>query len=410
MKILIISGNPINDNSSTNLYKKRIFKELSKENELTVITYNYNKEDIIYTENNIKYIEYGYKNTKNQFINYIKKKLKVNQNKNDESLKNNKAEKIENGIDIFNFLKKIYNLFKSDNEKIYGSLTYWIHKVVKLINLNDYDLIISLSYPAVSHKLAYDICNHYDNDIDWFQIWFEPWNLKVKNNLSNEIKSEENMFFELADHIFYMNPLFYEKKINEFKQFSSKIHLLDLPININENEYKTDLSKRKSVGYFGSYFTYNRNIIPLYEAMNDLVDFDNYIIGNSNIDLESKENILIKGRIPYNELKKYEQQVSILVVISNYKIYSNLIPGKIYEYSSTNKYILFILDGKEKSKEKIKKYFSDFNRFIYCENNKSSIKKELKKIANNYYERDVINKPIKRFDAKSVVGEITKYF
>ncbi|TDO94081.1 hypothetical protein DFR79_10446 [Halanaerobium saccharolyticum] len=400
IKILIISGNPINDNSSTNLYKKRILKELSKENELTVITYSYNKKDIRYTESDIEYIEYGYKNLKNQFINYIMKKIKNNQSKNEKSKKNMQKGKKENKI----------NFFKSDKKKIYGSLTYWIRKVVKSINLNDYDLIMSVSYPPVSHKLAYDLFKNYDNNIDWIQIWFEPWDLKLTNELSNKIKAEENKFFELADHIFYMNPLFYEKKTNEFKQYANKIHLLDLPINIDEKSKRTNLSKRKSVGYFGSYFTYNRNIIPLYEAMKDLVKFDNYIIGNSNIDLKNEDNLLIKDRIPYAELKRYEQQVSILVVISNHKIYSNLIPGKIYEYSSTYKNILFILDGEEKSKERIKKYFSDFNRFTFCENNKKSIKNELKKIANNYYDRDIINKPIKRFDVKNIVGEITKYF
>lgn len=407
MKILIISGNSLDNNSSTNLYKKRIFKELSKGNNLTVISSNNTKEDILYKLNDIEYIEYSLKSLRNRLIDYIISTFRVNNN-NKIGYSTNKVDKETTTINMIGLLKKTYNFFKSSNRKLYGVYTDWVSKATKLINLNEYDLIISISHPAVSHKLAYELCDDYNGNIKWFQIWFEPWNLKKVNKYPQKIKSEKTKFLESGDHIFYMNPFTYNKTLEKYNDYANKVHLLDLPININQNVQKKK-GKKKYLGYFGSYFTHNRNIIPLYEAVNDLNDFESYIIGNSNIKLKSKSNIIIKDRIPYNKLKKYEKNVSILVVISNYKKYSELIPGKIYEYSSTSKYILIILDGKEEHKKKMKEYFSKFNRYIYCNNNKESIKKTLRMIANGYYENDVINKPIEEFDVENVINQIIKH-
>ena len=56
------------------------------------------------------------------------------------------------------------------------------------------------------------------------------------------------------------------------------------------------------------------------------------------------------------------------------------IPGKIYQYSATNKKILFILDGSESEISVLENYFKKFNRYIFCKNNVVDIEFAIKEI------------------------------
>lgn len=108
--------------------------------------------------------------------------------------------------------------------------------------------------------------------------------------------------------------------------------------------------------------------MPLYNAaLNG--KFILNICGSSDILLSSIDNISIHGMLPYIETKKMEEESDILVCICNNR--GTQIPGKIYYSSGYSKPIIVILDGEYK--EYLRSFFSKFDRFILCENDKNSI-------------------------------------
>ena len=106
------------------------------------------------------------------------------------------------------------------------------------------------------------------------------------------------------------------------------------------------------------------------------------ICGATDLKLESMNNIKILPRQNLSIIREYEKKSDVLICLCNKK--GTQIPGKIYHYAATNKPILIILDGE--NKDKLKKYFESFNRFILCENNIESISNIINNIKN--YKRE----------------------
>ena len=125
------------------------------------------------------------------------------------------------------------------------------------------------------------------------------------------------------------------------------------------------------------------------------------IIGNSNIYLGDKDNIFIFPRKEKKEIDKVEDGSDILIHLSN--LSGGQIPGKIYNYSATNKPILFILDG---DSERIIRQFGKYNRYVFCKNDKEDILLKIKYIIDNY---DSLNiEPIKDFEYSVVLSRIVE--
>ena len=95
-----------------------------------------------------------------------------------------------------------------------------------------------------------------------------------------------------------------------------------------------------------------------------------------------------------------EAKTDVLVFLCNLK--GGQIPGKIYQYSATNKTILFILDGTKQEISILKKYFGKFNRYVFCENNEDSIKRAVNDIINGNID-SIDNKPIEDFNPKNIM-------
>ena len=106
--------------------------------------------------------------------------------------------------------------------------------------------------------------------------------------------------------------------------------------------------------------------------------------------------------MPLDELEEYEKRTDVLVFVSN--LGGGQIPGKIYQYSRTNKPILFILDGNEHEQKMIHNYFAGFNRYVFAYNDVESIKKAILLIKNK--ETKVSNKPIEYFSPENITKEI----
>ena len=120
-----------------------------------------------------------------------------------------------------------------------------------------------------------------------------------------------------------------------------------------------------------------RNILPLYNAVKDMKNIQLTICGGSDKPVESCKNVTVYGRVPFKQVREIEEKADILIHLSN--LSGSQIPGKIYQYSGTNKPILFILDGEI---EKVKEQFSQYARYSFTSNNEQDIEKTIIEMVN----------------------------
>ena len=81
------------------------------------------------------------------------------------------------------------------------------------------------------------------------------------------------------------------------------------------------------------------------------------------------------------------------------------IPGKIYQYSATDKTILFILDGTEDEQAVLKDYFGKFNRYVFCRNTVEDITCAIRQIESGDI-GSVRNVPLDDFEPAKIVTSI----
>ena len=117
----------------------------------------------------------------------------------------------------------------------------------------------------------------------------------------------------------------------------------------------------------------------------------------------STNKIKIYPRLNLDELKPIEDKTNVLIFLCNKK--GGQIPGKIYQYSATNKTILFILDGTNEEKKVLKEYFEPFNRYVFCENTVQDITRAINQIENNDL-GNISNAPIDAFNPQTTIKKI----
>ena len=297
-------------------------------------------------------------------------------------------------------LKKIVKRFI--REKLYGSYgidNIWYLNVKHHFNHNlKYDLVISLSYPASSHKAANLLVNRNINTKRWIQIWEDPWSLEPGANYRNSgFLKEEHRILPKADEIIYVSPITLEYQKQEFTESADKMRWLPLPAYFSSENTEIDYSVLR-FGYFGDYSSNVRNLKPFYNvAYNNKLTTT--ICGSTDETFESTDCVSVFPRIPIDELKKHEDNTNVLVFLCNLR--GGQIPGKIYQQSATNKLILFILDGTNEEMKIIRDYFSQFNRYIFCENNEDSILNAINNIP-KYLEDERYTKPLDVFSPKNI--------
>lgn len=255
-------------------------------------------------------------------------------------------------------------------DPVYPLEKTWLKKAMKFKSDTVYDLVISNSSPAASHKLVVQLLRR--NRLKckrWIQIWEDPWYFDLYGGHSENIRQEEHSLLREADEIYYVSPL----TLNYQKQFypdcAHKMAHIPLPY-FDFSKTDSSASEKCSFGYFGDYYSHTRNLVPFYEALKQS-GYRGYIYGDSNVSLESTPQIAVSGRVTLDLLSAIQAETGALVHLCNLR--GGQIPGKIYHYSATDKPILFVLDGTEEEKRMLKDYFSQYNRYIFCENEQASI-------------------------------------
>lgn len=278
-----------------------------------------------------------------------------------------------------NVLKRLfYLLFPED--PLYPLENVWLRQAARFKSDMNYDLVVSNSSPAASHRLVANLidkghicCKR------WVQIWEDPWYHDLYGGHPDSVLSEEHSLLQAAQEIYYVSPLTLHYQQQYFPDCAAKMHFIPLPfLSIETEQKKSD--ELVSFGYFGDYYSHVRNLRPFYEALIE-TGVEANIFGDSDLALESTDHVNISGRVTLDVLRDIQHRTTVLVHLCNLR--GGQIPGKIYHYSATEKPILFILDGTEKEQEIIKDYFSHFNRYVFCSNDKESIKTAIAELVGN---------------------------
>lgn len=380
MKVLYIVGSCLYNNTSANMSHNAYVQGLLDNGcSVDIIMPNSSfgerdknlkkfKEATYYEYNSISNIE----KLRDKFKKFFDKE-DISQNTSNKS-SNMEIENNENNsfkIQIRNIIKNVYNkIFIGDNP--YYLNKEWLKQASRFKNNDEYDIVISNSSPAGSHKLAEILIRKKNIKTKrWIQIWEDPWYYDIYGNDNIKIFKEENELLKAADEVYYVSPLTLLYQSEYFKDYSNKMKFIPLPYFKTEQE-TADICGDVSFGYFGDYYSHTRNLKPFYDALLNTKS-KGYIYGDTDLDLDSTDKIKISGRVTLDILDKVQKNTNVLVSLCNLK--GGQIPGKIYHYSATKKPIIFILDGTEEEKAQIKKYFEKYNRYYFCENNVESISK-----------------------------------
>ena len=274
----------------------------------------------------------------------------------------------------------------------------------------EYDLVLSVSFPPVSHHLARELIRKkHIKTSHWIQIWEDPWSQDLVFRSLNEEKiitraqQEEASLLDSAERVLYVSPITLAHQQELFPEAAHKMFWLPVPTYyINEEKMTTAAENR--YGYFGDYAAQIRNLMPFYQAAlqeNCIVN----ICGGSDQMLESRDRITVRPRISLDELRPIEDQTNVLVFLCNLR--GGQIPGKIYQYSATLKTILFILDGTDEEQKVLRDYFGRFHRYVFCENTVEDISRAIRDIERGDL-HGAVNRPLDCFSPEKIVSEILK--
>lgn len=312
-----------------------------------------------------------------------------------------KAAQLGNKNILFKRLKPFISKFLKKNE-LYDSYK-GITKHIGEVELKWYDLIISSSDPKSSHLFAGKVIEKSKCTLPWIQIWGDPFvgDITRKNiKITEKVAREESRLLKEADRVIYVShPTLIEQK-KRYQDYASKMFYVPSPY-LNKVIYNIkkpyDVSQMIMV-YCGDYNSDVRNIIPLYKAAKK-TGARLIICGISDLKLDETDNIKIYSRISYDRVKEFERNADVLVHLSN--LYGSQIPGKIYQYSGTNKSILFILDG---DKESLARAFRKYDRYIFQENNEREIIKFINEFVKDRANTNYL--PVEDFSPRTVAGKI----
>ena len=348
-----------------------------------------------------KYFEYNSVSLsdkiRKRFSNSNSKQVGADDTDKKNSIRNNKGLSTKQSIRQFS-KKFFYLVFKPDS--LYPLDKTWIKEASAFSADKQYDLVISNSSPAASHKLAEILIKKKSIHTDrWIQIWEDPWYYDLYGGHTEEEKEEEHNLLKSASEVYYVSPLtlMYQKRY--YSDCAEKMKCIPLPFLDFSNAKRQGNIEPDSFGYFGDYYSATRNLQPFYDALAKNGN-RGYIYGDSDLALKSTDRILISGRVTLDVLSKVQEKTDVLVHLSNLK--GGQIPGKIYHYSATTKPILFILDGTKEEKKALLEFFGKFDRYYFCDNTIKSILNAMKQIVHANLTFD----PIDAFLPKNVVNQI----
>lgn len=287
---------------------------------------------------------------------------------------------------------------------VYGIYSTFVRKASTFRGSAEYDYVLSISTPTASHLLAYRLLKSgHVAAKHWIQIWEDPWYTDAYGfNGKKRIFREEQRLLSFAEKICYVSPLTLRRQQSLFPESAHKMFWQPLPYYYKDTTVEQPTFDHNVYGYFGAYYPAARDLQPFYEAAKE-TGVEVNICGDPASLFPTTSQIHIHPRLPLNELKPIEDSTNVLIFLCNRK--GGQIPGKIYQYSATNKTILFIMDGTEEEQRVLKEYFGKFNRYVFCQNTKDDIARAIRRIESGDLE-EVRNVPLDDFNPVKTVTKI----
>lgn len=247
---------------------------------------------------------------------------------------------------------------------------------------DSYDYIVSSSEPRSSHRFAEKIIALKHYKAKWVLYWGDPMSNDVASNklFGNREGKEERRLISASNYSVYTNPCAVSYMKDLYPKLAEKISWIPTT-DFNKHDNSSDRGELTRIGYFGDYRQMYRNIYPFYEACSEN-SFSTVIIGGGDIELLPKGTVEVYGRMTRDQVSEYEQKCGILVVLENISKTGNCIqvPGKLYHYGLTHKYILVITESSNIASE-----YEKYNRFIFVPNDKDKIADAIKSIQSGQY-------------------------
>ncbi len=274
---------------------------------------------------------------------------------------------------IYIFLRKVYYALEPVDSLRKTALSLDIEG----LKLGQYDLMISSSNPYSVHILAERIKNRYfQNGIKWVQYWGDAlyFDTLIRHPIfPSRLKKAEYKLIRNCDAVFYTNGVILEKQKKLFKDMANKMTYIETPYAFAEASDKTEFTYK--VGYFGSFSTVVRDIMPLYTVLSK-AGYRSVIIGNGDVEITPTDHLEIMPRATVSIVRKYEDDTRILACICN-KLPANkeetgLIPGKAYHYGATDKTVLMIGASPD-----VENFLKKYNRFVFVPNEPEQIKETI---------------------------------
>lgn len=399
MKILVINGDCITFNSSANLCHLAYIRGLvDSGHDVTLLSSDgttYEHDASMTIPEQVKRFSYDGMSMYEKLSN-IKKKNGLS----------------TRGVTSFSTAKKEQKIsFKTKLKKkvldlygIHGIYSTFVRKAQKFRVKDKFDYVISLSTPVTSHLIAHNLIKSgHVTTVHWIQIWEDPWYSDVYGfNGDKRIYEEEKRLLSYAEHICYVSPLTLKNQQKIYPEFSRKMYWQPLPYYYKNDGKSVEADSKNMYGYFGEYWPDSRDLAPFYEAAREN-EIEVNICGNPSGLFEATDKIHIYSRLPLDKLKPIEGSTSVLIFLCNRK--GGQIPGKIYQYSATNKTVLFILDGTDEEQEVLRGYFEPFNRYVFCNNTKEDISRAIRLIESGNF-GEIKNEPVEAFNPKETIRKI----
>lgn len=289
---------------------------------------------------------------------------------------------------------------------VHGIYATFVRKARKFRSEDKFDYILSISTPPSSHLLAHNLIKAgYVKGKHWIQIWEDPWHNDAYGfNGAEKIRKEEARLLSFAEKVCYVSPLTLDNQKRAYPESAHKMFWQPLPFYYQSEDVSASRFDKNRYGYFGDYAPVARNLSPFYEAAKE-ARIEVNICGNPSNLFASTEYIHIHPRLTLDKLKPIEDSTNVLIFLCNRK--GGQIPGKIYQYSATNKTILFIMDGTEEEQNVLKEYFGKFNRYVFCQNTVEDIARAIRMIESGDL-GEVDNRPLNDFDPTITIENILK--
>lgn len=270
----------------------------------------------------------------------------------------------------------------------------------------EYDYILSISTPPASHLLAHKLLRSgHIRGQHWIQIWEDPWHNDIYGfSGAEKIRAEEQRLLALAEKVCYVSPLTLSNQQKKYPESAHKMYWQPLPFYYQAEATAERVFDRNRYGYFGAYYPASRDLRPFYEAAKE-TGVEVNICGDPSDLFPATERIHIHPRLPLDKLKPIEDSTNVLIFLCNRQ--GGQIPGKIYQYSATDKTVLFIMDGTAEEQQVLGEFFGKFDRFVFCRNSAEDISRAIRQIESGDL-GNVKNVPLTDFDPAVTISNILK--